>query len=76
LNQFFFFRFPSVIIGNLVAQRLAYPMGRAWAKVVPDWKIFGVSLNPGPFSVKEHVYVPFLLFNNSPPYNARIALTG
>ncbi|KAF8518158.1 small oligopeptide transporter [Hysterangium stoloniferum] len=57
LNQFFFFRFPSVTIGNLVAQLLSFPLGRAWARVVPDWKIFGVSLNPGPFSVKEHVLI-------------------
>jgi hypothetical protein len=30
-------------------------MGRAWAKFMPRVKIFGVSLNPGPFTVKEHV---------------------
>ncbi|KAF8518110.1 small oligopeptide transporter [Hysterangium stoloniferum] len=57
LNQFFSFRFPSVTVGNLVAQLLSFPLGRAWARVVPDWKIFGVSLNPGPFSVKEHVLI-------------------
>ncbi|TDL15603.1 OPT oligopeptide transporter [Rickenella mellea] len=55
LNQFFFFRFPSVTIGNLVAQLLSFPLGRLWAKVVPNVKIFGAPLNPGPFCVKEHV---------------------
>ncbi|KAH6903907.1 OPT oligopeptide transporter [Coprinopsis sp. MPI-PUGE-AT-0042] len=52
LNQFFFFRYPSVTI---VAQLLIFPMGRLWAKVVPNVKIFGGHLNPGPFSIKEHV---------------------
>ncbi|KAF8523285.1 oligopeptide transporter [Hysterangium stoloniferum] len=55
LNQFFFFRYPSVVVGNLVAQLLSFPIGRAWAAVVPNWSIFGMPLNPGPFSVKEHV---------------------
>ena len=57
LNQFFFFRFPSVNITSLVAQLLSYPVGRFFAAVLPRKKIFGVSINPGPFSVKEHVYV-------------------
>lgn len=55
LNQFFFFRFPSVNVTSLVAQLLSYPVGRFFAASLPRKKIFGVSLNPGPFSVKEHV---------------------
>ncbi|KAI5123303.1 hypothetical protein M0805_009324 [Coniferiporia weirii] len=55
LNQFFFFRYPSVTIGNLVAQLLSFPCGRLWAKVVPNVSIFGLPLNPGPYTVKEHV---------------------
>ena len=57
LNQFFFFRFPSVQISGFAAQLLAYPCGRAAAAFLPNWTIFGVSLNPGPFTVKEHVLV-------------------
>ncbi|KAG8904834.1 hypothetical protein FRB99_001090 [Tulasnella sp. 403] len=57
LNQFFFFRYPSVIIGPLVAQLLSYPLGRAAAAIVPDISIFGASLNPGPFTIKEHVLI-------------------
>lgn len=30
-------------------------MGRAWAKFLPDISIFGIRLNPGPFTIKEHV---------------------
>ncbi|KAI0286616.1 OPT oligopeptide transporter protein-domain-containing protein [Russula aff. rugulosa BPL654] len=57
LNQFFHFRYPSVTIGSLVAQLLSFPLGCAWARTVPGYRIFGVSLNPGPFSLKEHVLI-------------------
>ncbi|KZP16460.1 small oligopeptide transporter [Athelia psychrophila] len=57
LNQFFFFRYPTVNISSIVAQLLSFPIGRAWAKYMPNVKIFGMSLNPGPFSIKEHVFV-------------------
>jgi hypothetical protein len=57
LNQFFFFRYPSVIITGIVAQLLSFPIGRAAAAWVPNWSVFGYQLNPGPFTVKEHVLV-------------------
>jgi OPT family oligopeptide transporter len=60
LNQFFFFRYPSVNVTGLVAQLLVFPVGRAWAKFLPRVKIFGVSLNPGPFTVKEHVLITIM----------------
>ncbi|KZS90265.1 OPT oligopeptide transporter [Sistotremastrum niveocremeum HHB9708] len=55
LNQFFFFRFPSVGVSGLVAQLLSFPMGRAWARFMPDVTIFGIQVNRGPFTIKEHV---------------------
>ncbi|KAF9045786.1 OPT oligopeptide transporter [Hymenopellis radicata] len=60
LNQFFFFRYPSVTVTGIVAQLLVFPIGRAWAKFVPRWKIFGISLNPGPFTIKEHVLITIM----------------
>ena len=43
-------------LGNkLVAQLVSYPMGGLWARFMPAVNIFGVSLNPGPFTIKEHV---------------------
>ena len=33
-------------------------MGRVWARLVPQVTIFGLSLNPGPFTIKEHVCTP------------------
>jgi hypothetical protein len=37
---------------QLIAVLLSYPVGRCWARLVPDYKIFGVSLNPGDFTIK------------------------
>ncbi|RDB22006.1 Sexual differentiation process protein isp4 [Hypsizygus marmoreus] len=60
LNQFFYFRYPSVTVTGVVAQLLVFPIGRAWARFVPNVKIFGLSLNPGPFSIKEHVLITIM----------------
>ncbi|KAJ6539530.1 OPT oligopeptide transporter [Mycena capillaripes] len=60
LNQFFFFRYPAVTVGGIIAQLLSLPVGRFWARFFPNIKIFGVSLNPGPFSIKEHVLITIM----------------
>ncbi|KZV91748.1 OPT oligopeptide transporter [Exidia glandulosa HHB12029] len=60
LNQFFFFRYPSVTITGLVAQLLSFPMGRLWAYALPNVKLFGIAVNPGPFTIKEHVLVTIM----------------
>ncbi|KAF9071482.1 OPT oligopeptide transporter protein-domain-containing protein, partial [Rhodocollybia butyracea] len=57
INQFFFFRFPSVDVTGIVAQLVTYPIGRAAAAYLPRWRIFGHELNPGPFTIKEHVLI-------------------
>ncbi|KAJ7791750.1 OPT oligopeptide transporter [Mycena olivaceomarginata] len=60
LNQFFFFRYPGVTITGIVAQLLSFPCGRAAAAYIPNWRIMGVPLNPGPFTVKEHVLITIM----------------
>ncbi|KAF8816614.1 small oligopeptide transporter [Phlegmacium glaucopus] len=60
LNQFFFFRFPSVSITGIAGQLMTFPVGRAAAAFIPNWTIFGVRLNPGPFTVKEHVLITIM----------------
>jgi len=60
LNQFFFFRYPAVNVTLIVAQLLTFPLGRAWARLLPNWSLFGISLNPGPFSIKEHVLITIM----------------
>ncbi|KAG6897986.1 hypothetical protein C0992_007940 [Termitomyces sp. T32_za158] len=60
LNQFFYMRYPSVIVTGVVALLITFPVGRAWGGVLPNWKIFGIPLNPGPFSIKEHVLITIM----------------
>ncbi|GLB36767.1 putative oligopeptide transporter [Lyophyllum shimeji] len=60
VNQFFFFRFPSVTVTGIVAQLLSFPVGRAAAAWLPNCTLFGISLNPGPFTVKEHVLITIM----------------
>ncbi|KAI0552026.1 OPT oligopeptide transporter protein-domain-containing protein [Xylaria curta] len=58
LNTLFSLRAPSIGIGPLIAQIVAWVMGRMWERVVPNKQVtlFGVTcdLNPGPFNIKEH----------------------
>ncbi|TGJ80573.1 hypothetical protein E0Z10_g8179 [Xylaria hypoxylon] len=58
LNTLFSLRAPSIGIGPLIAQIVAWVMGRVWERVVPEKQVtlFGVKceLNPGPFNIKEH----------------------
>jgi OPT family small oligopeptide transporter len=61
MNTLFSLRNPSIGIGALVAQIIAWPLGHGWAKIMPDrqFETFGVkwNLNPGPFNVKEHTII-------------------
>ncbi|KDQ16484.1 hypothetical protein BOTBODRAFT_30813 [Botryobasidium botryosum FD-172 SS1] len=60
LNQFFYFRYPSVTISSVIAQLLSFPLGRLAARITPDISIFGHKLNPGPFTIKEHVLITIM----------------
>ncbi|KAF9261975.1 small oligopeptide transporter [Marasmius fiardii PR-910] len=58
VNQFFMFRYPSISFTTIVPLLLSYPVGRAAAAFIPrNWTLFGYELNPGPFSIKEHVLI-------------------
>ncbi|KZT37315.1 small oligopeptide transporter, partial [Sistotremastrum suecicum HHB10207 ss-3] len=57
INQVLFFRYPSPSLGNVVAQLISYPLGCGAAVILPRKRILGVRLNPGPFSIKEHVLI-------------------
>ncbi|KAL5530115.1 hypothetical protein ACEPAF_6372 [Sanghuangporus sanghuang] len=60
VNQFFYFRYPAVTVTGLVPQLLSFPLGRLWAAVAPNVTVLGVPINPGPFTVKEHVVVTIM----------------
>src|SRR5258708_4202395 len=51
VNQLFSLRQPSISIDQIVAQLLAYPLGRAWARWAPSF------INPGRFTRKEHMLI-------------------
>ncbi|THH07611.1 hypothetical protein EW146_g9262 [Bondarzewia mesenterica] len=60
VNQFFFFRYPSVNITQIVPQLLTFPVCKLWAYAMPNWRFMGLSINPGPFTVKEHVIITIM----------------
>ena len=48
---------------------LTYPIGKAWARYLPKVSLFGMSLNPGPFTIKEHVIITIMVsINDAPAY--------
>ncbi|XP_034677495.1 oligopeptide transporter 4-like [Vitis riparia] len=66
LNQFFSYRKEPLVISQITVQVATLPIGRFMASVLPDMKFhvhipfFGkkeLSLNPGPFNMKEHVLI-------------------
>ena len=65
LNTFFYFRYPAPYVTPPLVLLITYPLGKALAFILPirTWvlpPILGggkVSLNPGPFNVKEHVLI-------------------
>ena len=56
INQLLFFRYPAPSLGPIVAQLVSYPLGRAAAALLPRKRLFGLSLNPGPFTIKVRSY--------------------
>ncbi|KAJ1659701.1 hypothetical protein IWQ61_001254 [Dispira simplex] len=65
VNQFFWFRESPIGLGGVIILLLSYPMGRFLAWYLPHrevyiWGIGRVPLNPGPFSIKEHVLVSII----------------
>jgi len=61
INQFFYMRQGNIQIGYAVVALLSLPCGHLMARVLPtrQFNTFGFkwSLNPGPFSIKEHVLI-------------------
>lgn len=61
MNTLFSLRNPSIGLGALIAQIIAWPLGHGWAAIMPkrQYNTFGLkwSLNPGPFNIKEHAII-------------------
>ncbi|KAF2420542.1 small oligopeptide transporter-like protein [Tothia fuscella] len=58
VNTLFSLRQPAIGVGVIVAQLIAFGVGKLWARFVwsHQFNTFGLkwNLNPGPFNVKEH----------------------
>ncbi|KAG0084837.1 hypothetical protein BGZ93_000997 [Podila epicladia] len=69
VNQFFYMRQTTISIGYSVVALVSLPLGHFMAKVLPttQYSLFGYnfSLNPGPFSIKEHVLIGTMTACNS-----------
>ncbi|KAI9818049.1 MAG: hypothetical protein M1827_000673 [Pycnora praestabilis] len=64
VNMLFSMRAPAIVISSLVAQLISYPIGCAWAMVMPNhiFNTFGFewSFNRGPFNMKEHTLITIM----------------
>lgn len=60
MNMLFSFHSPSFSITTYVTSVLAYPLGKAWEKFIPNVTIFGVQTNPGKFNLKEHTIITIM----------------
>ncbi|KAN0135066.1 oligopeptide transporter [Lactarius tabidus] len=60
INQLFFFRYPSVSLTAFLPLLVSFPIGKLWALYVPNVTLLGVELNPGPFTIKEHVLITIM----------------
>ena len=62
VNQFFSYRTEPLMIGQMEVKLLVWPLGHLLARLLPRRTLRPVrgvefSLNPGPFTVKEHVII-------------------
>ena len=52
---------------------MSFPTGKLWALYVPNVTLFGVELNPGPFTIKEHVLITIMAgVGEAPAYAVRM----
>eukprot|EP00262_Sarcandra_glabra_P009240 TRINITY_DN2332_c0_g1_i4.p1 TRINITY_DN2332_c0_g1~~TRINITY_DN2332_c0_g1_i4.p1 ORF type:complete len:757 (-),score=30.15 TRINITY_DN2332_c0_g1_i4:327-2597(-) len=68
LNQFFWYRKEPLSITSISAQIAVVPLGHLMARTITDRVFFRgtrweITLNPGPFNIKEHVLIT--IFANS-----------
>lgn len=67
-NQFFWYRTQPLRITSISAMIAVVPIGHLMARVLPEKVFFegtkwAITMNPGPFNVKEHVLIT--IFANS-----------
>ena len=59
-SSFLFVPRPQLHPSNRSSRSVVFPIGKAWARNLPNVTFFGLSLNPGPFTIKEHVIITIM----------------
>ena len=57
---------------------LSLPICKAWAHYLPNISVFGIPVNPGPFTIKEHVIITIIIMasvGSGPAYAVSVAPT-
>jgi hypothetical protein len=55
---------------------LSLPICKGWARYLPNISFFGIPLNPGPFTIKEHVIITIMAgIGEGPAYAVSVAQT-
>ncbi|KAK3179333.1 hypothetical protein K4F52_009236 [Lecanicillium sp. MT-2017a] len=82
INQLFSIRLPSIRFDTNIAQLLAYPLGKAWERWMPNVYVpvpftsIRIPLNPGKFNKKEHMLIAIMAnTSRSLPYTNYIIWT-
>lgn len=82
INQLFSIRLPSIRFDTNIAQLLAYPLGKAWERWMPNVDVpvpftsIRIPLNPGKFNKKEHMLIAIMAnTSRSLPYTNYIIWT-
>ena len=82
INTFYAPRNPSISLSVYIAQMFAYPMGRLCAATLPTKLFlqdtrFAFTLNPGPFTIKEHILITIMsnIISNNGTYIPSILFT-
>jgi hypothetical protein len=62
------YRTISTYLDSLFYYALAYPLGKLLALILPrrTWTRWNFSLNPGPFTIKEHALAGIMAFSTDP----------
>jgi hypothetical protein len=64
----------QILREKTVAMLLSLPICKAWARYMPKISILGLPLNPGPFTIKEHVIITAMAdIGAEPTYGVSVA---
>jgi hypothetical protein len=71
------FQLLNLIVRDKISPKLlSLPICKVWARYLPNISFFGIPLNPGPFTIKEHVIITIMASVGAvPAYAVSVAPT-